>query len=428
MNITILNGNPEYSSFDTYLTQLKTGLETKGHSVVQLDLCELTLRYCIGCFGCWVKTPGVCSSQDESCEMRRAVIHSDFTLWAAPLRMGFPSALLKMALDKSIPLIHPYAVVDRGEAHHRPRYDHYPRLGLLIEPEADTDSMDLEIIADIFSRTAINLKSRLEFSLTSDTPVDEIANRIINKSKSFVQAKKRLKALIGERVTPPNHLTIFNGSPRGRKGNTPIMLKQFAEGFASMPGKSFEIHNLNRLKEHDKFTQAFANAECVWLGFPLYTDAMPGMVKAFIETLAPLRGRKNNPPIGFLVQSGFPETLHSRHVERYLQKLTVRLNAPYLGTIVKGGGEGVRMMSDERNAQLFEALQGLGRGFSKTGQLNPELLKVVAGVERYSIFLGPIFRLFLRLPIANGYWDTQLKENGVYEERFARPYIEKFFD
>ena len=41
--------------------------------------------------------------------------------------------------------------------------------------------------------------------------------------------------------------------------------------------------------------QAFADAECVWLGFPLYTDGMPGIVKTFIEALEPLKGREDNP-------------------------------------------------------------------------------------------------------------------------------------
>jgi hypothetical protein len=59
-----------------------------------------------------------------------------FVLWAAPLKMGFPSSLLKMALDKHLPLIHPYMLVDHGEAHHRKRYAHYPRIGLLLEKEA----------------------------------------------------------------------------------------------------------------------------------------------------------------------------------------------------------------------------------------------------------------------------------------------------
>lgn len=423
MKITVINGNPQASPFDSYLALLKAGLETRGHIVSQVDLRDLGMRYCIGCFGCWVKTPGVCSSQDESCEMRKAVIHSDFTLWAAPLRIGFPSAMLKKALDKSIPLIHPYMVVDQGEAHHRPRYDSYPRLGLLVDPESDTDAIDLEIVTDIFSRIALNFKSRLEFSMTTNTQVEEVVKNVVEGPPSFLPIKKGLAPIPGESITPPRHLTIFNGSPRGNKGNTPIMLKQFGAGFSSITGNTCNIHNLNRMNDHEKFIQVFREAECVWLGFPLYTDAMPGMVKTFIESLEPLRGQVNNPPIGFLVQSGFPEALHSRYVERYLEKLASRLDTPYLGTIVKGGGEGVRMMPEKRNVSLFSALQGLGRGFAQNGGLDTDLLQDVAGVERYSPLLGPVFKLFMRTPAASWYWDSQLKQNGVYEERFAQPYI-----
>jgi multimeric flavodoxin WrbA len=428
MEITILNGNSDSTTFESYLVRLKMALKGRGHSVTQIDLRDINIQYCIGCFGCWVKKPGDCVTKDGSSLMRRAVINSDFTLWAAPLRMGFPSAQLKMALDKSIPLIHPYMMVDQGEAHHRPRYDHYPRLGLLVEPEAHTDAVDLDIVSAIFSRTAINMKSQLEFSLTTEVPIEDIAYRIEGKPKSAAQFKRRFSAIPGECINPPRHLTIFNGSPRGKKGNTPIMLKQFAQGFASTPGHTYDLYNLNRVKEVDKHAELFASAECVWLGFPLYTDAMPGIVKAFIETLEPLLGKKDNPPIGFLVQSGFPEALHSRYVERYLQKLTQRLGSPYLGTIVKGGGEGVRIMPPDRNAKLFNALQKLGRGFAESGTLDPEILPVIAGVERYPTFLGPLFKVFLRTSVASWYWDSQLKDNGVYEQRFAQPYLENVHD
>lgn len=422
MNITILNGNPSQTEFDGYLGKLEARLEENGHTVNQISLREVDFSYCIGCFGCWVKTPGVCSSQDESCEIRKAVIQSDFTLWAAPLRMGFPSALLKQALDKSIPLIHPYMIVDQGEAHHRKRYERYPRLGLVVEPEFDTDERDLDIVTDIFSRVAINLKSKLEFSLTSETPVEDLINRIVGRPTSALPIKKGLSPTVGSSIIPPKHLTIFNGSPRGNKGNTPIMLNQFGKGFASVAGHTYKMHNLNRLRDHNKFSQEFSEAESIWLGFPLYTDAMPGMVKAFIESLEDFRGRIINPPIGFLVQSGFPEALHSRYIERYLEKLSARLNAPYLGTIVKGGGEGVRMMPPERNADLFKGLRGLGQGFAENGKLDSELLSDIAGVERYSPLLGPVFKIFLRTSAASWYWDSQLKQNGVYEERFAQPY------
>ena len=424
MKITILNGNPEPSSFDFYLSRLETSLENKHHEVTLVNLREINLSYCIGCFGCWVKTPGVCSAHDESCVMRRAVIQSEFTLWAAPLRMGFPSALLKKSLDKTIPLIHPYMVVDQGEAHHRKRYESYPRLGLLLEREQGTDAADLEIVTDIFSRIALNFKSRLEFSMTSDAPPGEVIENILDGSPTYLKIKRGLYPIIGERIQPPAHMTIFNGSPRGNMGNTPIMLQQFGGGFASVPGHTYDIHNLNRINDHEGYCRMLSNADSIWLGFPLYTDAMPGMVKAFMESMEPLLDRKENPPIGFLVQSGFPEALHSRYVERYLEKLASRLKSPYLGTIVKGGGEGVRMMPDERNAKLFSALRGLGRGMAQNGFLDQEMMKEVAGTERYSLLMGPVFRVFLRTSAASWYWDSQLKQNGVYEDRFAEPYLE----
>jgi multimeric flavodoxin WrbA len=420
MKITILNGNPEPSAFDTYLAQLQSALETDGHLIPRLDLRDRPLRYCVGCFGCWVKTPGECVARDASLEMDRAVINADFVIWAAPLKMGFPSALLKMAMDKHLPLIHPYMVVDQGEAHHLRRYPRSPRVGLLVEKEADTDARDLQIVTDIFCRTALNLKTRLEFSLTTETPILDVTQRITSSTPSLLPLPKPLSPTAGLTVNPPTRLTLFNGSPRGRRGNTPIFLNELAKGF----GGPTEMHHLVRIKSTDEFVQAFADADCVWLGFPLYTDAMPGIVKHFIDALQPLAGRKNNPSLGFIVQSGFPEGLHSRYVEHYLEKLAARLGSPYLGTIVKGNGEGVRLMSANANQNLFGGLQSLGGGLAANGRLDTETLSRVSHPERFPSVLGPVFKIFVRLPFAHSYFDNMLKTNGVYERRFAQPFAE----
>ncbi|HET9912416.1 MAG TPA: NAD(P)H-dependent oxidoreductase, partial [Anaerolineales bacterium] len=397
MKITILNGNPTASMFDAYLAQIKTSLEAKGHTVAQLDLRDLPLRYCIGCWGCWVKTPGECVSRDASLEMDRAVINADFVLWAAPLKMGFPAALLKMANDKHLPLIHPYMVVDHGEAHHLKRYARYPRVGLLVEKEADTDERDLQIVTDIHCRTALNFKTRLEFSLTTETPMAEIVDRIAAQNARPLPLPGRLPATEGATITPPSRLTLFNGSPRGKRGNTPIFLREFAQVF----GGESEMHHLIQVKQTESHVQAFAEAECAWIGFPLYTDSMPGSVKHFFEALEPLVGRKGNPSVGFVVQSGFPEGLHSRYVERYLAKLAARLGSPYLGTIVKGNGEGVRIMPPEMTRSLFDDLHALGAGLARDGHLDPEILAHIATPERFPAYLDPVFRIFLRLPAAH---------------------------
>jgi len=419
MKITILNGNPQDRAFDAYIKQTQALLKEKGNQVNHILLRELPLKYCTGCWGCWVKTPGKCQSDSASQEMDEAIINSDFLLWAAPLKMGYPAELLKMAMDKHLPLIHPYMVVDQFEAHHQKRYTKYPRIGLLIEKELSTDALDLKIVTQLFQRTALNFKSRLYFSLTNETPAIELAGRIMDQSAKPLVMPATPRPTTGTAVAPVSSITLFNGSPRGPHGNSPIFLDQVAKGFG---GESKMIHlvNANATAEH---VQAFRDAKTAWLAFPLYTDSMPGIVKHFIEALEPLVGQSGNPPIGFIVQSGFPEGLHSRFVERYLEKLAARLGSPYLGTIVKGNGEGVRIMPDKMNRKLFEDLQSLGRNLANGVKLDRVTLTNIAKPESFPRELAPVFQLFVHLPLAHSYFDNMLKENGVFDKRFNQPFL-----
>jgi hypothetical protein len=180
MQITFLNGNPRPDAleFEAYLTHLTQELAEQGAQVTTLTLRDLDIRYCVGCWGCWVKTPGECLSKDDSAQVCRAVIHSDLTVMASPLVMGYPSALMKKTMDKLIPLIHPYATLVQGEVHHVARYPRYPRLALLLEPEPDTDAEDLEIVRDLFSRAALNLKSSLSFTHLTTQPLEEALHAV----------------------------------------------------------------------------------------------------------------------------------------------------------------------------------------------------------------------------------------------------------
>jgi len=220
-------------------------------------------------------------------------------------------------------------------------------------------------------------------------------------------------------------LTVYNGSPRGKAGNTEVMLSQVIAGFTSITDPDLVIIHLSSAKQRQEAHKHFAQSDLVLLGFPLYTDAMPGLVKEFIESLQPYVGRDDNPKMAFLVQSGFPEAHHSRFVERYLEKLTRRLDAPYAGTIVKGGCEGLRLMPEAMNQKLFDTLRELGADLAKEGRFDQEKLKALAKPARYPRILAPLFKLILRFPKTQSYWNRQLEQNGAYDERFARPFMEE---
>lgn len=179
MRITILNGEPEITSaFEEYLSEVARQLAGSCHAVATLVLRELDLKGCSGCFGCWVKTPGECVKRDDSAQICRAVINADLLLLASPITMGFTTALLKRAIDQMIGLLHPDFTVEGGEVHHRARYSHYPKFGLLLDAGSDSDAEDIEITSALWARTARNMKSSIVFTAVSDRSATEVANEI----------------------------------------------------------------------------------------------------------------------------------------------------------------------------------------------------------------------------------------------------------
>ncbi len=218
-------------------------------------------------------------------------------------------------------------------------------------------------------------------------------------------------------------LLLLNGSPRGERSNSMKMLSRVAEGWVQAGGAEPEVLHLTKKADSLRAIEAFGTADTVMLGMPLYTDSMPALVKTYIEALAPYVGRDDNPRIGFLVQSGFSEALHSRPLERYLTKLAARLGCEYAGTIVRGGGEALQAMPDEASKRLWERLRGLGESLAREGRFDVELLTQVAGLERLSPWGARWMSLASNLRLIDFYWNGQLKKNGAWDTRFAAPYV-----
>jgi multimeric flavodoxin WrbA len=426
MKIVILDGALENipQNWNAYLSDLISTLKENNHQVCHFILKEHDIHHCTGCFKCWMQTPGMCVFDDDSREINRVVIKSDFVLWASPLVMGFPSSILKKKMDRTIPLIHPYFSVVNGEIHHLSRYDHYPLFGLLLQPESVDTEENISIVTQLFSRTALNIKSRLSFAVTTKESVKKMAARIENAENEHFKPNPIFRQVETARVGMLSKLTVFNGSPRGKRGNTPVLLKHFMDGFTSIGGNTAEISHLHQINEKGTFAEKFKEAGCVLIGFPLYTDSMTGIVKEFIEALEPFAKQGSNPPIAFLVQSGFPEAAHSRYVEQYLMALADRLHSPYLGTLIRGGCEGVRLQPESMNRKLFATLNELGGQLGAQGGFDQGTVNTFSSREQYSPALAPLMKLVVKMPFMRMYWDMQLKKNNVFKDRFARPYQE----
>jgi hypothetical protein len=113
-------------------------LGKRGWAAKLFRLRDLDVAPCRGCFGCWVKTPGVCIIDDVGREIAKTVARSELLVFVTPVTFGGYSAELKKAVDRLIPLILPYFTFVGREVHHIRRYRRYASLlGIGILPRSD---------------------------------------------------------------------------------------------------------------------------------------------------------------------------------------------------------------------------------------------------------------------------------------------------
>ena len=97
---------------------------------------------CVGCFGCWIKTPGEC-------------VLKDFTI-ITQSRYGEFSCFIKNILDRSISTVHPYFVKRQGEIHHKLRYQNHPGLQVICY-SSDLSEEEKNTFENRVKATAVNL-------------------------------------------------------------------------------------------------------------------------------------------------------------------------------------------------------------------------------------------------------------------------------
>lgn len=216
-------------------------------------------------------------------------------------------------------------------------------------------------------------------------------------------------------------LAIFNGSPRGAKSNSGILVQEFLKGFFVKRQQEVPIHYIAKINDLQKGVQMFEASDTCLIIFPLYTDSMPGIVKEFMEQLVASPGCVGK-KLGFIVQSGFPEAVHSVYVEKYLEQLCQRLQSEYLGTVIKGGVEGIQIMPPAMTRKLFKNFFQLGTYFAEHNAFCPTTTVKLAKPYRMSGVRRFFFRIFAALGFTNFYWDSNLKKNKAFHKRFDRPY------
>ena len=117
-------------------------------------------HYCIGCFACWLKTPGRCVIKDEYQEMGIKLSKVDELLIISKATFGSYSSAVKNVLDRSIAYVLPYFSIRNGEMHHGERY--HKNLKVSAAFYGDMTEVEKKTALNLVMANAVNLNGAIE--------------------------------------------------------------------------------------------------------------------------------------------------------------------------------------------------------------------------------------------------------------------------
>lgn len=136
-----------------------------------------TIYHCLGCFGCWIKTPGECVIRDEYGNMGEHLSRCSQLLIMSQCCYGGFSPFVKNVLDRSISYIHPDFQIRNGRMHHQRRYSNEIDLKVWFYGENITEK-EKQTAQRLVQANAINLDCHV-YSVSFAHSIVELEEKVL---------------------------------------------------------------------------------------------------------------------------------------------------------------------------------------------------------------------------------------------------------
>jgi len=114
MKVLALDGSPhaEKGCTSHILKNLLAGMQEAGAQTELLELARYKINHCLGCFICWIKTPGKCVHKDDMVGLLEKYASADILVFGTPLYHFNMTGLLKDFIDRTLPVAEPWFVTN----------------------------------------------------------------------------------------------------------------------------------------------------------------------------------------------------------------------------------------------------------------------------------------------------------------------------
>ena len=166
----------------------------ENKDIKYIDLSSMKIANCVGCFGCWTKTPGKCVIRDDATKVYPYIAESSSVIYVSHIKYGGYDSVMKTMIERAIPIqqafirIHERAIpiqqafirIHKGETHHVQR--NVAIKDAIIIAYGDTDSEEQEIFRQLVDRNARNMNfGKYEIVFVTEQEVEETVKNELKK-------------------------------------------------------------------------------------------------------------------------------------------------------------------------------------------------------------------------------------------------------
>ena len=165
----------EYDGLDLR-TGVDNALREAGNETTTVMLNGEEIGPCLGCYRCWVKTPGLCAITTDSANAIAGLeVRADTVIFLSRICYGGYSHDIKSFLDRSIPNISPFFSVVKGETRHPMRYDRFPVM--ISIGYGDYTPQERQTFVAVAERNALNMRPPRHYVYTvrNAAEMDQVA-------------------------------------------------------------------------------------------------------------------------------------------------------------------------------------------------------------------------------------------------------------
>ena len=361
-----------------------------------------SIKPCVGCFGCWVKTPGECVIKDGYGRMGEKIHRADEVVVLSRFTYGGFSSFIKNVFDRSIGWVLPFFELYEGEMHHKQRYPETKDFTFVFRGKelSDEDKANAKQYVEAVCRNLHGNVKDVRFEECESAGIDVNAGASLD-----AVGVMNVGAMAVEDKT-----ILLNCSLRGDNANS----KKFLDKLS--PELTGNVESLNLVAytgRYEELVKALLPAKNIVLGMPLYVDGIPSAPLRIMEMLEKCqdRGTKN---IYVLANMGFYESSQIKNLLAMVRTWCVKCGFTYGGGLACGAGEMMGMMLAAPDISKGPA-HNIATGLK-------ELSAAINTSSTTEDFYADAYKFprFLYMLAANSSWPRGAKENGLKKKDLMR--------